>query len=498
MLSYGSPSYGSAEGAPTITPPTPPPVVNVVSIIIAGVDRTAYVDWASIQIQQYLTKQQDQLQFNIKNYGTKTYRPADGDEIFVLLNTVRVFGGNVVELDETIDGLARTTQVTALPYSAKLDSQLVSKNYENILASAIIADLLANFTDGSFTMNNVNANVMIPSVVFNYVAISECMKKLVSLLPNYDWYVDYNKDIHFFQVGTVFSPFNITDSNGNMLNNTLEVISDGSQIANDIIIAGGKVTGSTARTEYESGDGNSLNFPLGNDFASVPTVTVSGVVQTVGIDGVDQDTAFQAMWNQSSQLIRFTSGNTPPAGTNNIAVTGIPRFSLTYEKENQTSISQFGRKSKKITDATIQDIATASARADAELAFYAFPVGTAEFTTQKDGLVVGQYINITSSARSLNQNYKIQQITITCLTPSTLSYDVQLQTANSVNMNDVLNLLLIQNPASQNPPDPNTIIERISLFPESANITDTLHTPTQSSPPYKWGTMKWGLFTWHT
>lgn len=495
MPPFGSAAYGSLVITTTSTPVVPPSPSPLI-IKIAGIDKTALIDWTSISVTQILTKQSDQLSFNIKNYGTKTYHPNEGDEVIFYNNLNKIFAGNIIQITGVTDGLAQTLEIVVKDYSNLLDSQLVSKTYTNTPCSAIISDLLNTFTDGSFTMANVNVLATIPSVVFNYVSISECMKRLVALIPGYDWYVDYNKDIHFFQVGAVLSPFNLTDTSGNFLVNSLQVMSDNSQLANDIIIKGGKVVGSSTRTEYQSGDATRTDFPLGNDFNSIPIVTLDGVVQTVGNDGVDDDTLFQCMWNQGSQLIRFTSGNTPDAGTNNIAITGTPRFPLIYEKITQASISLYGKKQKLINDQTIIDIGTASKRADAELAAYAFPVGTAQFVTYNDGLVVGQYININSTLRGINQNYKIQQLTITPRTPTTLAYTVQLETTNTINMTDILNLLLIQNPASLLPSDPNTTIERVSLFEEALEIDDTIHTPTQSSPPYVYDTAKYNLATW--
>lgn len=496
-------------------------------ITIAGTDRTGFIDRESISVEQVLTKQSDQFSFKIKNYGTKTFQPAIGDVVVFSYNNTKIFAGNIMELNETTEGLARELKVQVKDYSNLLDSQLVSKTYgtqsdyellmetgEYLLSengidyillesslqiytvNAIIQDILNTFTDGSFTMNNVSANVSINNVVFNYISVSECFKKLVALLPNYDWYVDYDKDIHFQQNGLIASPYNLTDTSGNYLYNSLEIVSDYSKLANEIIIRGGKVTGTATRTEYLSGDGTRTNFPLGNDFVNIPLVTVGGLGIAVGLDGQVPDAGYAAMWNSNSQLLRFTSGNTPTAGTNNIVVTGTPQFPLLYIKQSQSSITTYGRKQKIIDDKSINDLTTASQRADSELLAYSTPINTASFSTYVDGLVVGQYINVSSAIRNINQSYKIQQVRCFCRTNEGLRYDVELQSSNDIGINDVLAKLLIQNPADQNIPNSSTVIQRIYDFNETLAITDNIGTPVTASGPYVWDTPKWGFFTW--
>jgi hypothetical protein len=623
-----------------------------VKLIIAGTDRTNTIDWQSIDKNEVLTKEADSLSFLIKNYGTKTYRPALGEEVilynnsssfvtkpttatrnnytgcagfsftvteemtitqlgrlyvagntqnhaiklWISTNTVTpiasgtilnastsdsdnfkwvditpvtlvvgstykiaiddtsggdtfkdlwvagsdmdsrignvtseygttslyptstagagvyetpamkigyqdniVFGGFIVETNEVVSGLAKFLEVVVKDYTQTLDRQLVSKTYENQTAKAIIDNMIATFATG-FTTTNVIASTIIPKIIFNYLTISQCLQKLAEALGNYDWYVDYSKDIHFFNNTLTASPFNITDTSKNYIWGSLELHDETHQIRNEIIVRGGEIQSVTLRTEYWSGDGTRTTFPLSNKFANIPVVRVGGVTKTIGVDYIDLDASFQVMWNFTQKYIRFTAGNTPVAGTNNIDITEYPLYPLVFRKQQQASVALYGIYQYLILDKTIKDLDTASQRADAELLKYANPSKKAKFRTTVGGLVAGQTINVQSTIRSVTEDYKIQSIRTYLRTPSELEYSINLVTADNIGINDVLNKLLVKDVAERIQVDENEVVARYYSFDEEVALTDTLFAPTKTSPPYKWTsgttTLLWNLGTW--
>lgn len=626
-----------------------------IQLTINGTDRTSTIDWQSIEKNEVLTKEADTLRFSIKNYGTKTYRPALGDEVvltntassfvvkpttaarnnhtgalgftfsvssqitvsqlgrlyvagntlnhviklWISTNTVTplasgtilnastsdsdgfkwvsitpvtlmtgntyaiaidelsgfdtwkdlwvpstdidsvftnisaaysntagiypslgaiatniyntpamkigytasdtIFGGFVVETNEVVSGVARFLEVVAKDYTQTLDRLLVSKTYENQTAEAIIDDIISTFATG-FTSVNVTATTIIPNIVFNYLTISQCLQKLVEVLGNYDWYVDYAKDLHFFNNTLILAPFDLTDTSQNYIWGSLELHDETHQIRNEIIIRGGEIQSVNTRTEYWSGDGTRTTFPLSNKFANLPVVRVGGVAKTVGLDFVDADASFQCMWNFAQKYIRFTAGNTPTAGTNNIDVTEYPLYPLVFRKQQQTSVLLYGVYQYLILDKTIKDLDTASQRADAELLQHANPIKTGHFRTTTAGLVAGQTINIQSTIRGMDQDYKIQSIETRMKTPTSFEYKVNIVTADDVGINDILNQLLVKNVSDQIQVDETEVVSRYYSFTESLALSDTLYAPTKTSPPYKWTTgtttLVWNFGTW--
>lgn len=464
-------------------------------INIDGVDKSSAVDWHNLRKTEVVTKQADVLEFLIKNYGTKTYQPDLNDEVVLLNGATKVFGGHIVEKSETVVGLAKYLRVIATDYTQILDRQLVSKTYQSMTVNAIIADLIATFTTG-FTAVNVSCPITITNITFNYLTVSKCLEKITQVLGNYEWYVDYDKDVHFFPSASVASPFNITDTSANFVFGSLNIDTQTHQIRNEIIVRGGEVVSTTLRTEYIDGDGTKTQWPLANKFSETPTVVVNGNTKTVGIEFVDDDSLFQCMWDANAQSIRFTAGNTPIAGTRNVVVSGYPKYPLIVIKRNETSIALYGVFQYIVVDKTLNTTESALAVANSQIAQYSLPTQTGSFKTYTDGLVAGQTININSTIRNINQDFKIRQITTKFHTPTSFEYSVSLETSNDIGINDVLNKLLITNPADQIVVSADEVVQRYYGFTESMEIVDALSAPTKTSPPYVYDTAKWGLATY--
>lgn len=463
-------------------------------ITINGTDRTDQIDWKSAGKNENLSKGPDIFEFNIKNYGAKTYQPSLSQEVILMNGSTKVFGGVIIEMVEKVEGLAKYLHVVCKDYSETLDQQLVSKSYTSMTVNDIIDDIITTFTTG-FTTTNVNCTTVIDSVSFNYLPVSKCLQKLTDVLGNYEWYVDYDKDINFFQSQSITAPFGLTDTSANFEFGSLQLKRDTSQLRNEIIVRGGEITSTSLRTEYFSGDGTRTQWALANKFSSLPTVTVGGVGKTVGVDFLDADASYQFMWDFNSQSLRSTAGNTPSAGTNNIVVTGYPLYPLIVVRRDETSIATYGAYQHLIIDKTITTVQAAVDRANAEILLYAQPSQSGSFITYTDGLRAGQYININSTIRNINQDFKIRSITTTFHTPTSFAYAVNLETGNDIGMQDVLSKLLITNPSNQITIGENEVIQRFYGFSESATITDTLNPPSKTTGPYTYGSATCGFCT---
>ena len=55
-------------------------------------------------------------------------------------------------------------------------------------------------------MTGVTDTTVVELIVFNYLTVSEALKKLAITLGDYSWYVDYEKDIHFYANSTQHEP----------------------------------------------------------------------------------------------------------------------------------------------------------------------------------------------------------------------------------------------------------------------------------------------------
>ena len=132
------------------------------------------------------------MQFTIRKTSGSKYIPAAGEEVILEEDTVRIFGGVIVEIEEYVeDGILLGYSIRCKDYSHLLDRKLARKSYENTTAGAIINDLISTYTTG-FTTTNVPASTpAVASAKFNYEQITRSIAKIANAV-GWDWYVDYN------------------------------------------------------------------------------------------------------------------------------------------------------------------------------------------------------------------------------------------------------------------------------------------------------------------
>ena len=460
-----------------------------ITLKVNTVDKSDQIDWTSLSKNEQIGNSPDTLTFLVKNHANKTYRPAINDEVQLLNGSDLIFGGLVVEVSESVNGLVKYVTVVCKDYTHTLDRMLVSQTFTNQTVNAIITSLASTYLSG-FTTTNVNCTTVINSIVFNYLTVSQCLEKIVKMIGNFDWFVEYNKDIHFFQSDIVPAPFSITDTSANFNWNSLSINSTSDQIRNTITIRGGEIQSPNSKTEIYDGDGAKDTFVLGNKFGSKPTVTVGGVSKTVGLDFVDNDADFAVMWNFNQKYLRFTSGNIPPAGTNNVVATGYPLYPLIAIFDNAASVTAYGIYEFLVIDKTIKTQAAAEQRALAEILQYGQPTAKGKFTTYTPGLSVGQTISINSTLRGINASYKITEIAgrIHNNTDGILIYEVGFVSADIVGINDILARLLILNPSDQIDVSADEVVQRIKGFNETAVMSDSATSLSKRMAPYYLGT----------
>jgi len=203
-----------------------------ITVTIGGVDATGFVVERSLKKDDVMTSQVDTLTFNYKKYGTKTFLPVIGDEVIVTdtdTSTV-MFGGNITEIAVRSEaGGVAVYDVTCTDYSSILSGELIATTYVNKTVKYIIDDILP----AGFTSNNVLGDITIKKIVFNYQSVDDCIKKMASII-NYNWYVDYSKDVHFFAKNQELSPFNIDNNLTDVIVDSLEVERSNSQLINSI------------------------------------------------------------------------------------------------------------------------------------------------------------------------------------------------------------------------------------------------------------------------
>ena len=213
------------------------------------------------------------------------------------------------------------------------------------------------------------------------------------------------------------------------------------------------------------------------------------------MDFLDDDASFAVLWNFNEKYLRFTSGNTPASGTNNIVVSGTYLYPIVVKVPAPSSIAEFGLYEYAITDKSIRSEDEAIERALADLNNYRAQLYEGQFRTYNDGLRSGQIININSTQRGKDIDVLIQSVDAKMRDPEgiTLEYTVKFATLKSIGIIEYLQKQLRSKEVIVD--DDETLTNYFPLQ-DTMGASDSLATPTTSTGPYTGGNFNWGYATW--
>lgn len=466
------------------------------TVTLDAVDITDKIKAGSLQITDQINNRTNRATFTIERGPESAYVPPLNKELIVTRDSEVIFAGVTVECEESLIGHnAVEYQVACSDYSHYLNRKLVTERYQNTTINAIIADLLSTYAP-DFTDTKVDAPIAIASVAFNRITVSECLQKLAEL-SNYYWYVDYDQDVHFFATNGQAAPFELTDTAGNHVFESLSIKRDITQLRNSIIIQGGEIPGSSRTVKY-AGDGDRAEFDTQYKFATKPTVTVNGVAQTVGLDFIDDDGSFDCMWSFQQKYVRFTAGNLPPAPTapavTNVNITGQPLFPIVVRVNDPASVETYGVYEFQIRDENISSQDQAITRGLAELRGYAAGLNEGSFDTYQPGLRAGQTIRIANTLLGIDEQFLIQRVRYKHYSPTHDMWMVEVASLKTIGIVEVLQKLLLNEELTIN--EQETLLTYIQLFDEFSVSDDVGMTVTSQTGPYLYGTAEWGRATY--
>jgi len=438
-----------------------------ITVKINDIDRTSYVVWKSLKIENILSKQVDTCNFTIENYETKIYKPNVEDDVKIYRDSDLIFGGNIKRITEKVrTDKILVYEIECADYTRLMDKKRIAALYTNQTVNYIINDLKNRYFP-DFTINNVNCPIQISYISFNYEIPSQCLDRLAEL-TGYDWYVDYNKDIHFFDRGNNPAPFNLDDNNGKYIFDSLTLNRDTSQLRNSIYIRGGEFLGNLY-TENLVGDGTSLTYTLAYKYNSI-TVKVNGTNYTVGVDNVDDPANFDCLYNFQEKVIKFKDTKKPANGAT-ITVSGYPYVPIVLYLSDATSKNLYGEFQYYEYKSDIQDKDTAKNYAATMLDAYKNPVVKGTFQTYESGLRAGQDITIQSDIRGINETVVIDRVTARMITPFDLVYDVSFTSSKESGIIKVLADLLLKKTEPDN--SMNDVIYKELTFTDSITLIDS-------------------------
>jgi hypothetical protein len=479
-----------------------------IQILDGTTDISSSVDWRSIHLTTVVTKEKGKLEFDILNVNSPRI-PAIGDTIYLKYNGTLIFGGTCTEYDTVVDGgILQRVHVICSDWGYKFDSKVVHKSYQNMDPSDIVKDIVNNFTAGGFTTVNVQkGNFLIASMKFNYEQPTKCIEALAKQI-GWDWYIDSNKDVHFFFAVTGTgsteinpAPFDIDDTNGKILWPTLDVDVSIANLKNSIYVIGGTMyranTAGNTPDVYTTSAGRltySIAYPYETTtLGTTLKVTLDGVPQSIGIDGQDDPGSVNVLYNGGSgggaqggaPFIRFPSD---PGAGHTLKIFGNASIPIVAHVTSPASINLYGEQQDTIVDKQIKSVQEAQARAEAELIQFDHPVFDVKFSTLQSGLAIGQTIKLKSVLFGFGTTpYQllIRRVEAVGYSPTELMFHVQALGSDNVTFNDIM-LTLLQQSLAQNATPDNTILQVVVPITESVKVTDAA-TISGVSGPYVWG-----------
>lgn len=112
----------------------------------------------------------------------------------------QLFGGSLVQVQQFYD-LQNPENVgyhlSCTDHTRGLNRRKVSKSYATQSATAIVLDIMATRAADGFTTLHVAAGLPAVAIDFTFEDVNRALTRLANRIGGY-WYVDYQKDLHFF------------------------------------------------------------------------------------------------------------------------------------------------------------------------------------------------------------------------------------------------------------------------------------------------------------
>jgi hypothetical protein len=473
------------------------------NITIDAEDRTADILASTIVIEDAINDQQNTLTFSLIDRSGLGAPETDEEIIITLDDGTKLFGGSIVSASMTklSNGVVQM-DISCVDYARLLDCNLIKKSYIGMTDKAIIEDMVATYCPGfGITTNNVLEGVTLSQIAFNYIQLSQAMRKIVDLTGR-NWYIDYDKDIHYFPLTTNAAPFDIDSAESGYFD--LRIAKDASQLKNRVYVRGGtKLSDST--TYSVKGDGVSRQFPLPDKPHDV-SMTVNGSTKTIGIKNIDL-TGYDYYLNYQEKYLEQDSGGSVLSTSDTLILTYTYDIPILVAVEDTPSIIANGQKEFAIFDKKITTTEAARARASAELTDYADSIIEGSFKTYTDGFKSGQYINITLTEYGISADYIIQKVFASSFGGGKYEYEVSIASSKTMGIIRFL-IELLENQQNNVEVDNNEVVDELLEVSDallSDSIVDNL-TIDSCGPYFTWcpdslvttpvTIAQWDLFSW--
>lgn len=481
-------------------------------VTLNAVDITSKIN-SSISIKSVLTTRADTCEFTINDISGMTLNK--WDELIVYDGATKLFAGYYIEDEAEQFSIGERRSLAFTDYTILLEKIRIKEEYSNMTDAAIIADLISTYCPGAWDGSTyVTATKTHDRIRFNRVSIAEAIGILADQ-GSADWYVDYDKKVHFFQSEENSAPFSISSSPNYTTSfgaGGITIDRTAADIVNRVEVVGGNYR-SDDQTFFLEGTGqdNRVIMPFqvhepstGGGLAvwrnDGSEGTPSWTALTVKVGYIDQLSSTDEVLHYFSERV-LEQQDSWPALSNAIKVIGQYDIPLRVRVRDDYSLSVYD--AGVYFDAIIvdKDITTKLAgrlAAKALLAQYALERETVKFKVHEHGLKSGQIITISHTPLGINDDYLIRQVTAKIEPGEFVTYQVSCGAYNP----DLVDLMISLSRSTEKRPvwREDEVLDEILDQAESLLLTEGAPSYALDTPPYNWGSdtdeLVWDFGKW--
>lgn len=399
------------------------------SLTINAVEMKGYLDLevAPVNIQSVLTNQYDTCTIKLFNVPN-TVTIQNLQDVIIIDNSTRIFAGLITQVMPTESALTYDLDytITCVDYSMLPETVTVqATKYTSKTDAYILNDLFTEYLSEVNAVAYVSELTTLASVQFSRKSLKDALNFICGL-TGADWYIDYNKNLHYFKSEDSSAGFSFSDSPD--LSTTypyygLVKTDDGSGIFNVVEVVGGNYR-SPDETIYLPGTGQSARIILPFKYQAPTGETAIQVWRNDGTEGVPVWTAMtvkvgyiaelagadDVLYYFQESVIEQTASW--PNLTNAVKLTGQYEIPLRTRVRSQASIDLFGREIHSIyTDTAIVDKTVAQLKGKQLLIESAMGKQSYSWSCQKRNLRSGMTVGIVSTSMGIDTSYLLQRVT---------------------------------------------------------------------------------------
>lgn len=317
------------------------------------------------------------------------------------------FAGVVKNQSDTLTGTTKTSSLTCVDNTDKLQRFLIATTYTSQTAKQIIQNVFSTYASWVNTSLVKDIGGTISSINFDYDNLSAVVDKLADISGAY-WYLDSNNYLHFFADNDGAASINY-NSTSNMLAESVNIDYEAQELANRVYVIGARDASPTTIDNFFTGDGNNQIWVTSNTVNS-PTVTENGVSKTISADtGGTPSTDY--VYNKQDRTLKRVAG-AASAGVV-IKITYKPTVQIIDYFEDAPSVKKYGVYATALRDQKIKTKDAARKRGREYLKTSATVTKRLTWDSRDWTVEPGQQTTITVSSLGItSRKYRIESVNV--------------------------------------------------------------------------------------